>query len=546
MGFIMHGLEAEKYDREYSDLQLLKRILRYFSPYKRMLLWIITALLISSLTQTLVPLVISVMLDDLRISELSRTLDPLATAIIVLSLSLLVFYSISFFASMFQQIFTARATQSAVVDLRKEAFDAILKRDMSFLSDQPTGKLVSRVQNDTNDFGQTITLTTSLMAQVLVVVFLLYFLFDKSPRLTAIVLVFAPLVVGTALMYRKIARTVAREGQRILALINAAIQEVFSGIYVAKSFRAEQRIYEEFGELNSTSYVINLKRGFVFSSIFPILSILTGIGTALLIFFGGLDVLGSNDSLGAIIAWLPGEQITVGEWFLFLQGLQLFFFPLMSIASFWSQFQQGLAATERVFALVDAENTVVQHDNKRLKDPSGGAIEFRNLTFGYNDSKNVLEAFSLKIKPGERIAIVGHTGAGKSTIVKLVSRSYEFQGGELLIDGQDIRSLDLAAYRRSLAIITQEVFLWNSTIRENLLYGSHHIPDAEKKMEKILKELGVMDWIERLPDGLNSYIGERGGRLSMGQRQLIAFARILLLNPLILIMDEATASVDPF
>jgi ABC-type multidrug transport system fused ATPase/permease subunit len=274
---------------------------------------------------------------------------------------------------------------------------------------------------------------------------------------------------------------------------------------------------------------------------------LIGLGTAILVYFGGLDFLSdSSGPLGSLISWLPGRQITIGQWFLFFQGLTLFFFPLISIASFWSQFQQGLAASERVFSLIDAQNTVVQYDSQLLKESAKASIEFKDVTFSYKDGKKVLENFNLSIKPGERVAIVGHTGAGKSTVVKLISRSYEFEKGELLINNQDIRSLDLTEYRKRLAIISQEVFLWNATIKENLLYGSSHIPNAEEKMTTILATLGAMDWISRLPDGLNTNVGERGSRLSMGQRQLIAFARILLLDPLILVMDEATSSVDPF
>ena len=281
------------------------------------------------------------------------------------------------------------------------------------------------------------------------------------------------------------------------------------------------------------------------SAIFPVLDLIIGIFTGMLIYLGGIDVLNNTAApFFSLLSWIPGKPITIGDWFLFFQGVLLFFFPLTSIASFWSQFQQSLAAAERVFALIDAENEVKQYDNQDLLDPRG-MIDFKDLTFAYKSGLNVLEHFNLHIKPQEKIAIVGHTGAGKSTLVKLISRSYEFQSGELRIDEQDIRSLNLTEYRKRIAIISQEVFLWNDSIKNNLLYGSTDIPNAEKRMKIILDELEIMDWIERLPEGLETNVGERGSRLSMGQRQLIAFARILLVDPLILIMDEATSSVDP-
>ena len=539
MGFALAGLDKEEFDREYGDIALLRRIISYLIPYKKQLFIISLSIILWSLAQTLIPLYFSFALNDLQAGNASTS-----KTVIILAILILVFFIFTYYMNMIQQEISAKAVQSAVVDLRRDAFDAILKVDMSFINDEPTGRLVSRIVNDSTDFGQLIILTTSFIGQVLTVIFILYFLFQTSVKLTILVIIFAPVVMVTALLIRKIARDIARKSQRVLALVNALAQETFTGIYIAKAFRAEKLIYDEFEELNTTSYNVNLVRGLTFNTIFPILGILTGLGTAMLVYFGGLDVIGSTTFLGQLVSWLPGGHLTIGNWFLFFQGLNLFFFPLVSIASFWSQFQQGLASSERVFSLIDKENIVIQTDTKVIQQPKG-EIEFKNLTFAYKDT-NVLENFNLHIKPGEKIAIVGHTGAGKSTIAKLIARSYEYQSGDLYIDDQDIRSLDLAAYRKSLAIITQEVFLWNDTIIGNLLYGSGHIPNAKEKMLEILEKLEIMDWIDRLEKGLETNVGERGNRLSMGQRQLIAIARNLLLNPTILIKDEATSSVDHF
>ena len=538
MGFVMAGLGQSDYDRQYSDITLLRRIFRYFTPYKLSILIIGSAIGLSSIAGALVPLFISNTLDTLNNGINFSTIN-------LLLLIILVFTILNFTMNAITQILTARTVQNAVVDLRNTAFNSLLDRDMSFFDKEPTGRLASRVVNDTNSFGQVISLTVNLLGQIILVFFVVSILIDISVKLTIVLLIFAPTVILVALAFRKIARNVSLGSQRILAKVNALIQETTSGIYIAKSFRAEEVLYDEFDKLNLKSYDINIKRGLVFNSIFPILSMLTGLGTAMIVYYGGLSILDSNNFLSNIISRFPGQELTIGQWFLFLQGLNLFFFPLISIASFWAQFQQGLAASERVFSLIDAENEVIQYDDKILQKPKG-IINFENVTFGYEKENLVLENFNLKINSGEKIAIVGHTGAGKSTIANLIQRYYEFQDGKISIDNQNIRSLDLINYRKQLSIISQDVFLWNATIRENLLYGIPKTDNIEDKLNLVLKDVQALSWIEQLPNGLDTRVGERGQSLSMGQRQLIAFARILLRDPAILIMDEATASLDPF
>ncbi len=540
MGFILNGLDKEDYDREYSDLVLVRRILGYFKPYKKEILIISLTLFLTSLSNTLIPIYISQGLDAIQKNPSFNS--PLIYQIV----GLLLFFSVfAYFMNRLTQENTATAVQSAVQDLREDTFGEVIERDLSFLNEQPTGRLVSRITNDTRDFGTTVSLTTNLLSQILLVVFITIILWNTSARLTVFLLIMVPIIFFVAIAFRGLARFVALQSNRVLAKINALIQETMSGIIVAKSFRAEQYIYDEFDDMNSESFSINLRRGLVFNSIFPVLNILSALATAIIVYFGGLEVLQVGSFISSTLYFIPGRALTYGEWFLFIQGVNYFFFPIIQIASFWSQFQQGLAASERVFSLIDSENTVTQTDNITVETLKGD-IKFDHLKFGYKPEILILDDFNLHISAGENLAIVGHTGAGKSTIAKLIARFYEFNGGELLIDDKDIRTFELKSYRRHLSIISQEVFLFNTSLEDNIFYG---VPKENRDYEylnSLFKQIDALDWVENLEQGFQTKVGERGNKLSQGQKQLIAIVRTLMRDPHILIMDEATSSVDPF
>lgn len=526
MGFIMDGLDAETYDRAYSDRQLLKRIIGYFRPHLSTMGVVALLIGLNSIMDAAFPFLIARGLDQLEgAADLNETLwQRTAWLIFAVFLSGALSWTFNFF----RQRYTARTVGNVVLKLRQDAFDAVLARDMSFYDEYSTGKIVSRVTSDTQDFSNVVTLTLSLMSQVLIVTIVVGVLTFINLRLALITLAMAPVVVITALAFRRIARQTTTQARRVLAEVNATVQESITGIGVAKNFRQEQRIYDEFQPVNAQTYRLSLRQGLTFSSIFPILGTLSGIGTALIVYMGGMSVIGGS--------------VSAGNLYLFIESINLFWFPLISIASFWSQFQLGLAASERVFALVDAEPRVTQIDNRpapRLQ----GRIEFRNINFRYTSNEQVLKDFSLTINAAETLAFVGHTGAGKSSLGKLVARFYEFQDGQLLVDGLDIRTFDLHSYRRQIGIVPQTPFLFAGTVADNIRYGT---PEAtDEAVVEVASRVGGGDWLDALPQGLATPVGEEGRGISLGQRQLVALARVLLQDPAIIILDEATASVDP-
>jgi ATP-binding cassette subfamily B protein len=516
------GLNDEKYDRQYTDRDLARRIVGYFKPQAGRLALVSLLVVIVAGVGAALPLLVS---NTLRLLSGQPTLAEISLVGLLMLLIGVGLWGINWA----RRALVVRAVGDVVLDLRTRAFRAAAEHDLSFYDQFSSGRIVSRITSDTNDFGQLVVIVTDVAAQFVQAVIIGVALFRTDLKLSLLMMAFLPFIFAAATGFRAMARRVTKRGMKAMADVNAAIKETISGISIAKNFRQEESIFKSFEESNIQSYQVNVQRGFVLSLVFPTLNALGGLFVAILVYVGGLSA-----AQGAI---------TAGAWYLFIIGLDQFFFPVLNLSAFWAQIQSGLSAAERAFALIDADPNVVQTDSKNVPILKG-EIHFDNLHFRYTDKEPILTQFNLLIQPGETLALVGHTGAGKSSIAKLIARFYEFQQGQLLVDGRDIRSFDLSQYRKQLGIVSQVPFLFSGTVADNIRYAAPNVTEAE--ILTMARRIGDGEWVDTLPNGIQTEVGERGARLSMGQRQLVALMRVLMQKPAIFILDEATASIDPF
>ncbi len=522
MGF-HQGLTGEAYDRQYSNKALLSRIWDYAKRHRKFIVWMTISIVLQGLFAALPPLLISKVLDE-GIAGIPNQVayNMLVAVIITLQVMDFVFYYLI-------RRLLSRITADMNRDLSVDAFTSSIEQDLAFHDRLSSGRIVSRITTDTNDFSMLIRLTMDVAGSTVQSIVTAIILFNAEWRLALALMAFVPIVMLVVSQFRKLARRVTTQGMRAMANVNATIKETISGISVAKNFRQEEEIYRDFKGSNTTSFKVNVQRGFVLSIVFPVMRTISGLSIAMLVYFGALTV--------------TQGLITAGAWYMILLASDRFLMPILSITSYWTQVQTGLSAAERIFALIDSEHSVTQSDSLKVESIAG-KIDFYHLSFSYATGGKVLDNFDLHIAPGENIAIVGHTGAGKSSIARLISRFYEFQEGELLIDDIDIRRFDLPALRQNMGIVTQVPFLFDGTVEENIRFAAPNI--SRQEITELANQIGNGEWLETFSNGLDTQVGERGAHISMGQRQLVALMRVLAHKPAIFILDEATASIDPF
>ncbi|MFX1280526.1 MAG: ABC transporter ATP-binding protein [Promethearchaeota archaeon] len=519
-----YGLDAEEYDRVYSDKELLSRIVKLFKPYRKSMLIVIVFMIINSFSFGILPVLTREIIEKL---DQSNYVIPFIALIILVSLGLNLLY---FIFNVVIQMILFKIVSELSFQLRFKLNYAILLQDLSFFDKYPTGKIVSRINNDGTRFGEMINITITGLASLLILIVVLVPMLMINVLISCIIFTVVPFLFLLTFSFRKLVRKKTLLGQRSLANVNAFVQETMSGIQIAKTFRQEEKLLKEFEFVNEQNKKVSIGKDLAMNMLWPLINTIIFILYGVLLYIGGTAIY--------------QQVISVGDWYLILQSFGLLFNPLLQLVNFWPQFQQGMSAAERIFSLQDAEADIKEGD---YVFPSiKGKIELTNLNFSYTPGLPIFENFNLTIESGESIAIVGHTGAGKTTLARILLRLYEFQSGDdsVKIDGRSIRDLKLNEYRRQVGYIGQVPFLWNDTIENNIKYG---LPNAAyEDVISVLNQSGGVEWVEDLDNGLKTRIMERGKVLSMGQKQLLVFARVLLQDPSILILDEATASVDPF
>ena len=499
---------------------VLKRLLGYLKPYSLLTLLALSFLLATTVIKSIIPLVASHFID-----QYLGNLSQFAVTVLI------VYYGLYILQTLIQYIgnlLFARVSYSIVRDIRKDAFANMEKLGMSYFDKTPSGSIVSRLTNDTETISDMFSgLLSSFISAIFIFVTTLYTMMILDFRLTGLVLLFLPLIFILVNLYRKKSVKIIEKTRSFLSDINSKLAESIEGIRIIQAFNQEKRLQEEFDEINEEHYVY-ANRSVALDALFlrPAMSLLKLLGYAVLMAYFGYR--------GLYIG------MTAGTMYAFIQYINRLFDPLIEVTQNFSILQTSMVSAGRVFALIDQSNYEPVQADSELAIIEGN-IRFEHVCFSYDGVNQILDDISFSVKKGETIAFVGHTGSGKSSIINVLMRFYEFQSGRVLIDNVDIRNYSHQELRKNMGLVLQEPFLYHGTIKSNIAMYQE-ISDEEVKAAAEFVDADA--FIQELPQGYNSPVSERGSSFSTGQRQLLAFARTVASQPKILILDEATANID--
>ncbi|HJT66444.1 MAG TPA: ABC transporter ATP-binding protein [Pyrinomonadaceae bacterium] len=513
--------EEEAIGKTY-DFQVARRLLRYLKPYVRLLFPALLLTLALNLLGILQPKFTQYAIDWHILPKQLNGLGVLVALYFASQLLRLVF-------SYFQAILLNSIGQYVMFDMRKELYDKLQHQEIAYYDRNPVGRIMTRLTSDVDALNELFTAgVTDLLGDLVMIVAIISVMLWMDVRLTLVTLLTVPMLFGATTWFRRGARRGYDLVRTRIARINAFLQEHFAGAQTVQIFNAEDKSINNFERINNEYRRANIDTIFYYAVFFPLVDLIGAIGVALIIWYGGYRVMHGVLSLGALVA--------------FIQYSQSLFQPIRDISDKYNVLQAAVVASHRIFKTLDLPIAILPPAQPLKAERARGRIEFQNVWFAYNDEDWVLKDVSFTVEPGQSIALVGHTGSGKTTITNLLMRFYDIQRGRILLDGVDLRDWDLKTLRQNFAVVLQEIFLFSGTIEGNIRLGREDI--SEERVRWAAREVHADSFISRLKDNYKAEVRERGAGLSVGQKQLISFARALAFDPALLILDEATSSID--